>query len=306
MSTFELTILGCGSALPTVRHLPSSQVIKLRDKAYMIDCGEGTQLQMRRMKVRFGMINHVFISHAHGDHCLGLPGMLSTFGMLGRLADLHVYGPDEVEHFLQPIMQTVCQNLPYNVIFHTIDTTRFGLVMEDRSLEVYAIPLIHRVPTCGFLFKEKPMKSHLRKDMIDFHEIPIRFLAGIKNGDDYVTPDGETIPNSRLTKPAREPIRYAYCSDTLFNPSIVPFIEHVDLLYHESTFLESDLKRAKATCHSTAKQAAEIGRLAKVKKLLIGHFSARYESDQLFLDEARPVYPDTILAKEGLTVHLKS
>lgn len=305
MSSFELTILGCGSALPTVRHMPPAQVVRLRDKTYMIDCGEGTQLQLRRMRISFSKINHVFITHAHGDHCLGIPGMLLTFALLGRVADLHIYGPKDVALYVEPLLETVCQNLPFIVHLHTIDPTRHEKIMEDRSIEVYSIPLIHRVPTCGYLLREKPLSANLKKEMVDFYQIPIKLRQGIKDGDDYVTPEGKIIPNSHLTRPARKPVSYAYCSDTLFNPSIVPYIEKADLLYHEATFLESDRQRAKTTCHSTTTQAAEIARLAQVRKLIIGHFSARYENDQLFLDEALPVFPDTILAYEGLTYRIK-
>lgn len=304
MSAFELTILGCGSALPTVRHMPPAQVIQLRDKTYLIDCGEGTQLQMRRLGVRFSTINHVFISHAHGDHCLGIPGMLLTFGLLGRVADLHIYGPKDVEAFLQPLLLTVCQNLPFVVHIHTVDHTRYEMIMEDRSIEVYSIPLIHRVATCGYLIKEKPLLAHLRKDMIDFHQIPIKWRARIKEGEDYVTPEGKVIPNNHLTRPARPAASYAYCSDTAFNPSIVPYLEKIDLLYHEATFLDADKARAKDTFHSTAMQAAEIAQMAKVKKLILGHFSARYKSDEMLLNEALSVFPHTILANEGLTVRL--
>lgn len=304
MADFDIHILGCGSALPTTQHLTTSQIINLRDKLYMMDCGEGTQVQMRKMRIKFSRLNHIFISHLHGDHCFGLPGLISTFGMLGRTATLHIHAPKEIEDYLPPILKLFNQYLPYKVHLNIIDPTQHALVMENRSLEVYSIPLHHRIPTCGFLFKEKQKEDHLVKEMADFYQIPTKLLQGIKQGEDFITPEGEIIPNSRLTRPAVPAKKYAYCSDTAYYPPIIPIIKEVDLLYHEATFAECDAVRAKKTYHTTAKQAAEIARSAQVKKLLIGHFSARYEDDQPLKEEADTIYPDTILAKEGLTLSL--
>lgn len=304
MADFDIHVLGCGSALPTTRHLATSQIINLRDKLYMIDCGEGTQVQMHKMRIKFSRLNHIFISHLHGDHCFGLPGLISTFGMLGRTATLHIHAPKEIEDYLLPILKLFNQYLPYKVHLNIIDPTQHTLVMEDRSLEVYSIPLHHRIPTCGFLFKEKQKEDHLVKEMADFYQIPIKLMRGIKQGEDFITAEGEIIPNSRLTRPAVPAKKYAYCSDTAYYPPVIPIIKEVDLLYHEATFAECDAVRAKETYHTTAKQAAEIARSAQVKKLLIGHFSARYEDDQPLKEEADTIYPDTILAKEGLTLSL--
>ncbi|MCD7916540.1 MAG: ribonuclease Z [Tannerellaceae bacterium] len=304
MADFDIHILGCGSALPTTQHLTTSQIINLRDKLYMMDCGEGTQVQMRKMRIKFSRLNHIFTSHLHGDHCFGLPGLISTFGMLGRTATLHIHAPKEIEDYLLPILKLFNQYLPYKVHLNIIDPTQHALVMENRSLEVYSIPLHHRIPTCGFLFKEKQKEDHLVKEMADFYQIPTKLLQGIKQGEDFITPEGEIIPNSRLTRPAVPAKKYAYCSDTAYYPPIIPIIKEVDLLYHEATFAECDAVRAKKTYHTTAKQAAEIARSAQVKKLLIGHFSARYEDDQPLKEEADTIYPDTILAKEGLTLSL--
>lgn len=304
MADFDIHILGCGSALPTTQHLTTSQIINLRDKLYMMDCGEGTQVQMRKMRIKFSRLNHIFISHLHGDHCFGLPGLISTFGMLGRTATLHIHAPKEIEDYLPPILKLFNQYLPYKVHLNIIDPTQHALVMENRSLEVYSIPLHHRIPTCGFLFKEKQKEDHLVKEMADFYQIPTKLLQGIKQGEDFITPEGEIIPNSRLTRPAVPAKKYTYCSDTAYYPPIIPIIKEVDLLYHEATFAECDAVRAKKTYHTTAKQAAEIARSAQVKKLLIGHFSARYEDDQPLKEEADTIYPDTILAKEGLTLSL--
>lgn len=304
MANFDIKILGCGSALPTTKHLPTSQVVDLRDKLYMIDCGEGTQLQMRRMRIKFSKLSHIFISHIHGDHCYGLPGLISTLGMLGRTGDLFIYGPKELNDYLRPVLNVTCNRLPYRVCFEPVDTTRNALVMEDRSVSVYSIPLKHRIAACGYLFAEKPTDAHLIPEMIEFYQIPVRHRPGIKRGEDYVTPEGVTVPNNRLTRPAAPPKRYAYCSDTAYKPDIVPVIEGADLLYHEATFLEADLPRANQTYHSTARQAATIAKKANVKQLVIGHYSARYDELDLLLKEAQAVFPETILADEGLTLSL--
>ena len=302
MAEFNINILGCGSALPTTRHLATSQVVDLRDKLYMIDCGEGTQVQMRRMRLHFGRLAHIFISHLHGDHCFGLPGLISTLGMLGRTGELVVHGPKEVETYLRPIMDLFCRGMEFEVRFNPVDTRSHSLVMEDRSLSVYSIPLKHRIPTCGYLFAEKPKEAHIIREMTDFYQVPVRCMKDIKQGQDYVTPEGEVVPNSRLTRPAAPPKRYAFCSDTAYNRSIIPIIEGVDFLYHEATFAECDLARAKETFHSTARQAAEIARDAQVKHLIIGHYSARYEDLTPLLREARAVFPHTIMGKEEMVI----
>lgn len=300
MADFNINILGCGSALPTTRHLATSQVIDLRDKLYMIDCGEGTQVQMRKMRIRFSRLNHIFISHLHGDHCFGLPGLISTLGMLGRTGELIIHGPKDVETYLRPVMDLFCRGLEFDVRFNSIDPYKQALVMEDRSLSVYSIPLKHRIPTCGYLFAEKPKEAHIIRDMTDFYQVPVRCMKDIKQGQDFVTPEGEIIPNARLTRPAAPPKRYAYCSDTAYSPSIIPIIEGVDLLYHEATFAECDAARAKETFHSTARQAAQIAKQAQVKQLMIGHYSARYDDLTELKQEAEAIFPGTILANEGL------
>ena len=302
MAEFNINILGCGSALPTTRHLATSQIVDLRDKLYMIDCGEGTQVQMRRMRVRFGRLAHIFISHLHGAHCFGLPGLISTLGMLGRTGELVVHGPKEVETYLRPVMDLFCRGMEFEVRFNPVDTRSHSLVMEDRSLSVYSIPLKHRIPTCGYLFAEKPKEAHIIREMTDFYQVPVRCMKDIKQGQDYVTPEGEVVPNSRLTRPAAPPKRYAFCSDTAYNRSIIPIIEGADLLYHEATFAECDLARAKETFHSTARQAAEIARDAHVKRLVIGHYSARYEDLSELHREAEAVFPGTILGNEGTVI----
>ena len=268
----------------------------------MIDCGEGAQLQLRRSKLKFTRLNHIFISHLHGDHCFGLMGLISTFGLVGRTATLHIHCHADLERILTPQLEYFCKGMAYNVEFHLINPTKAEVVYEDRSVTVSSIPLRHRIPTCGFLFAEKPTPNHIIRDMIDFYKVPVFELNRIKNGEDYVLPDGTVIPNNRLTTPPAPPRSYAYCSDTIYLPSVTEQIKGVDLLFHEATFAEDAAPRAKETFHTTASQAARIARDAEVKKLLIGHFSARYDDEQVLLDEARAVFPNTQLAKETLCI----
>ena len=304
MEKFELHILGCGSALPTTRHFATSQVVNLRDKLFMIDCGEGAQMQLRKSRLKFSRLNHIFISHLHGDHCFGLMGLISTFGLLGRTAELHIHSPKGLEELLTPMLNFFCHTLAYKVIFHEFDTRQTSVVYEDRSMTVTTIPLQHRIPCCGFLFAEKARPNHIIRDMVDFYKVPVYELNRIKNGSDYVTPEGEVIANTRLTRPSDPPRKYAYCSDTIFRPEIVEQLSGVDLLFHEATFAESELARAKETYHTTAAQAARIALEAGVRQLVSGHFSARYEDESILLKEASAVFPNTILAKENLCISL--
>ncbi|MFT0671308.1 ribonuclease Z [Bacteroides hominis] len=304
MEKFELHILGCGSALPTTRHFATSQVVNLRDKLFMIDCGEGAQMQLRKSRLKFSRLNHIFISHLHGDHCFGLMGLISTFGLLGRTAELHIHSPKGLEELLAPMLNFFCHTLAYKVIFHEFDTRQASVIYEDRSMTVTTIPLQHRIPCCGFLFAEKARPNHIIRDMIDFYKVPVYELNRIKNGADYITPEGEVIANVCLTRPSDPPRRYAYCSDTIFRREIAEQISGVDLLFHEATFAESELARAKETYHTTAAQAGRIAVEAGVRRLVIGHFSARYEDENVLLKEASAIFPDTILAKENLCISL--
>ena len=304
MEKFEVNILGCGSALPTTRHFSSSQVVNIREKLFMIDCGEGAQLQLRRSKLKFTRLNHIFISHLHGDHCFGLMGLISTFGLLGRTATLHIYAHEELERLLQPQLDFFCKGMTYEVKFHHIDPTKAEMIYEDRSVSITTIPLRHRIPSCGFLFQEKKTPNHIIRDMIDFYQIPVFELNRIKNGADYVCPDGTIVPNGRLTTPSANPRSYAYCSDTVYQRNILSQIKGVDLLFHEATFMHEDAARAKETFHTTTLQAAEIARDAEVKQLVIGHFSARYENEELLLEETQSLFPNTLLAKENLRITL--
>lgn len=268
----------------------------------MIDCGEGTQIQLRRSRIRFTKISAVFISHLHGDHCFGLMGLISSFGMLGRTAPLHVYAPAEFETMLQAQIDLFCHGLEYEVRFHAVNTTISQVIYEDKSLTVETVPLQHRVPCCGFLFREKPTRRHIRRDMIDFYHIPISQIDNIKCGADWTTAEGDTIPNARLTTDP-DPVRsYAYCSDTKYIPTLHRLIEGVNLLYHESTYDSSCASRAELFYHSTSQQAAMVARDAHVGKLLLGHYSARYDDETAILQEARDIFPNSELSQEGMSV----
>ena len=300
MADIELNILGCGSALPTTHHLPSSQVLRVRNKLFMIDCGEGAQLQFRRQKLRFTQLQHIFISHLHGDHCFGLPGLISTLDLIGQTREMVIHAHADAEKTLKPMLDYFCREQPFKLRFNAIVPGE--CIYEDRTLTVKTLPLKHRVPTCGFLFEEKEKQRHLIGEMVAFYNIPVKQIPDIKAGADFITPDGEVIPNNRLTREADKPVRYAYCSDTLYHEKLIPYIEGVDLLYHESTFTEGLAERARETFHSTALQAAKIAQKAQVKQLLLGHYSARYTDDRVFLQEARTVFPHTLLANEGMVL----
>lgn len=298
MMPFRIHVLGCGCALPTLHHFPSAQVVELRNKLMLVDCGEGCQLQLRRSRLNFDKINTVFLSHLHGDHCFGLIGLISTLGMLGRMAPLHVYAPPALGPMLKTQVEMFCGALGYEVEFHPLDTKEARLVYEDRSLTVETIPLDHRVPCCGFLFREKPTLPHIRRDMIDFYGIPVSQINNVKNGMDWQLDTGEVVPNSRLVTPAEPPRSYAYCSDTRYMPGLAAMLKGVTTLYHESTYGEDKKLNAAKYYHSTAMEAAQVARDAGVRQLILGHFSARYTDENVLLDEARSVFPATVLAKE--------
>ncbi len=298
MQKATLTILGCGSALPTKKNFPSAQLVEMRDKQFLIDCGEGTQIRLRQMGAKTNRLGHIFISHLHGDHCFGLIGLISSLGMLNRTADLHIHAQADLEQQMSGQLKYFCTDLPFRVIFHSINPKKHELIFEDRSIRVFSIPLKHRVPCCGFLFEEKPRDRHIIRDMIDFYHIPTWRILKIKQGEDFITDDGEIIPNEQLTTAGELPKRFAYCSDTAYSEKITPIIEGVDCLYHEATFMEDEQKRAKETQHSTAKQAGKIARKAKVKRLVIGHYSARYVNQEDILNEAKTEFENTVLGED--------
>lgn len=298
MDCFQLHILGCGSALPTKHHLLSAQVLNMRGKLFLIDCGEGTQLQIRKVKLNFNNIKDVFISHLHGDHCFGLMGLISTMSLLGRNAPLRIHAHPDLEGILKPQLDYFCREMSYEVQFVPFNPKVSELIYEDRSLQIYSIPLIHRVTSTGFLFKERPRQRHILKEMIDFYQIPLREIPLIKDGADFTTADGEVIPNKYLTKDPAPAKSYAYCSDTAYSEKIIPIIKGVDVLYHEATFGEDQQAMADYTQHSTAKQAATIAQKADVGKLIIGHYSARYPDENVLLEQAKTIFQNTVLADE--------
>lgn len=302
MEPLELHIIGCGSANPTQRHRPACQVLSTRGKLFMIDCGEGTQERFAQKGLSMKRVGHIFISHAHGDHCLGLPGLICTMSLLGRTAQLHIHGPKELEAFLQSATELFCPNLEFEVIFHAVDTRKHQIVHEDKSIEVWSLPLCHRVPCCGFLFREKPSLPHIRRDMIDMYEIPISQINNIKAGMDWTLPDGTIVPNEKLVTPPTPPRSFAYCSDTTPLPSLVPMIKDVDLLFHEATFDQENEFRARQTYHSTTTEAAGIAKEAHVGQLCIGHYSSRMRDEEKMLREARSIFPNTVLADEGKSI----
>lgn len=304
MENFEVTILGCGCALPTNKHYNAAQVVSLRNKLFLVDCGEGTQIQFRRNKLQFNKLGHIFISHLHGDHFFGLIGLISTLNLLGRTAQLYVHAPAPLKQILEPQIKFFCPELTYEVILDEIDTTKYEIIYENRSLEIWSLPLKHRMPCCGFLFKEKPQKRHIRPEKTKFYNIPYYALNAIKDGADYTLPDGTVLPNSLLTSPADKSRSYAYCSDTSIQKSIIPYLKDVDVLYHEATFGKDKKQLAKATFHSTAEQAALFAKECNAGKLVIGHYSARYDDENVLLQEAVSIFPNTILSKENFVIKI--
>jgi len=295
---FRIHILGCGSALPTLRHNASSQLVEVRERLLMLDCAEGTQTQMRKSHLHFAKLSRVFISHLHGDHCFGLIGMISTFGLLGRTAPLHVHAPEALGPMLHDQIAFFTHDLGYEVVFHAVDTSRHAVVYEDNSITVESIPLEHRMPTCGYLIREKPQLPHIRPEMLEAYGIPRSQINNIKMGADWTTSEGDVIPNARLVTPADPPRSYAYCSDTRYMPTLHEQVKGVNTLYHESTYGEDKIQSAEKYCHSTARQAAMVARDAGVGQLLLGHYSSRYEDENVLLEEAKVVFENTRLTNE--------
>jgi ribonuclease Z len=279
---------------------PTAQYLEINNRHFLIDCGEGTQRQMRKHKVGFSKINHIFISHLHGDHFFGLIGLISTFGILNRERELHIYGPKGIKEVTELQLKVSKTYSNFNLIFHELSSKESELIFEDDKVSVKTIPLHHRVYTNGFLFTEKRKQRGLNMDVVrQYKEIETCDYASIKLGKDFVLSDGKTIPNAVLTLDPPSPKSYAFCSDTSYKPDIVPIIENVDLLYHEATFLSDREDLAKKTRHATAKQAAMIAKQAHVKSLVIGHYSSRYKELEAFRDEARVVFDPVHLAEEG-------
>ena len=299
MEPFRVHILGCGSALPTLRHMSSMQVVECRGKLFMVDCGEGAQVQLRRSGLSFEKLGHIFITHLHGDHCFGLIGIISTFGLLGRIATLHIHAPEELRPMLQAQLGMFFNyDIGYKVEFHGVDTKKQQVIYEDRSLTVETIPLNHRMPCAGYLFREKPSLPHIRREMIDLYNIPVSQINNIKSGQGYTLSDGTLIPHEKLVTPADAPRSYAYCSDTRYMPELHKMVKGVNTLYHESTYAQDKKDGAEKYYHSTAQQAAMVARDAQAGKLLLGHYSARYNDETVLLKEAQEIFPNTYLTDE--------
>lgn len=295
----KLTILGCYSATPRALTNTTSQVLEISNHMFLIDCGEGTQVQLRKNKIKFSRIKHIFISHLHGDHFFGLVGLISTFRLLTREADLHIYGPEGIKEVITLQMKLADSWTNYNLIIHELKSKESELIFEDDSVEVYTIPLDHRIYTNGFLFKEKEGLRKLDIDAVEEANIDLAYFRKLKQGFDVVNEDGVLIDNKKVTKPAVKPKSYAFCSDTMYKEAIVPIIKNVDVIYHESTFLEKHANLAIKTKHSTAKQAAKIAKQANAKTLLLGHYSTRYNDLNLFKKEAEEVFGNVKLSEDG-------
>ncbi|MET3025866.1 ribonuclease Z [Flavobacterium sp. UW10123] len=297
----KLTILGCYAATPKTLTNPTSQVLEIKNRLFLIDCGEGTQVQLRKNKIKFSKINHIFISHLHGDHLFGLIGTISTFSLLGRTTDLHIYGPKGIKELILIQLKLTESWTTYSLFFHELESKESEVIFEDKKVIVKTIPLKHRVYTNGYLFQEKPDERKLNVEAVQRYNIHVAYYQKIKNGGDITLDDGTVIENEKLTFDPSPPKSYAFCSDTVYNEEIIPVIQNTDILYHESTFLESEARLAEKTLHSTAKEAANIALKANVKQLILGHYSTRYDGLEPFKTEAEEVFPNVLLADDGVS-----
>jgi len=296
----NLTILGCYAATPRTFTNPTSQVLEINNRLFLIDCGEGTQVQLRKNKVKFSAINHIFISHLHGDHFFGLIGLISTFNLLNRNNPLTVYGPVGIKEIIKLQLKLSNSWPQYELNFVELSSNQSEVIFEDDKVIVKTIPLKHRVYTNGFLFQEKIKERKLNIDKVQEYEIEKCYYQNIKNGKDITLEDSRVVSNTELTFDPPKPKSYAFCSDTMYNEGIIPIIEGVDILYHETTFLDSEEHLAEKTMHSTAKEAARIALQANVKQLILGHYSTRYDSIELFKIEAQTVFENVLLADDGV------
>lgn len=301
----KLTILGCYSATPRALTNTTSQVLEINGHMFLIDCGEGTQIHLRKHKIKFNRIKHIFISHLHGDHFFGLVGLISTFRLLTREADLHIYGPKGIKEIITLQMKLSDSWTNYNLIFHELTSNESELIFEDECVKVYTIPLNHRVYTNGFLFKEKEGDRKLDIDAVEEANINVAYYRKLKQGFDVPNEYGDMVSNASVTLPASKPKSYAFCSDTMYKEDIVPIINNVDVLYHESTFLEKHAHYAPQTKHSTAKEAALIAKKANVGLLILGHYSTRYEGLNAFKEEAEEVFNNVALSEDGKVFEFK-
>lgn len=304
MST-HLTILGFNSAIPTVNSAPTAQLLEMEERHFLIDCGEGTQVQLRKAKSRFSKINHIFISHLHGDHCFGLPGLIASFRLLGRETPMHIYGPKGIAEMLETIFRLTETHRGFEIIYHELSSKQSEKIYEDQRVEVFTIPLKHRIYCNGYLFREKQKPRHLNiKEIIKYPEIETCDYHNLKLGKDFILKDGYVLKNEVLTTEPTKSVSYAFCSDTRYSEEIIPIIQNVDVLYHEATFLHDLSEMAQHTGHSTALEAARIARKAQVGKLILGHFSNRYQDLSVFTDEARKIFAETYLPQQLIPVEI--
>ena len=299
MTDFRITILGNGSAVPTRKQHPSAQLLQYGHRRFLIDCGEGTQMQMLKYDASRKNLSHIFISHLHGDHYFGLVGLISTLHLFGREQPLHVYGPEPLEAIIRMQMKASDTRLKFPLMFHVLRNT--DVIYEDNVFEISCFPLNHRIATWGFVFREKEKERNLRKDFVRRYAPGVEQMHKVKQGSNFETPNGDVLKNEDITLDPPLPRSYAYCSDTAYDLNIVPFIRSIDLLYHEATFDDAMAEIAAEKYHSTARQAAQIAAEAGVGKLLLGHFSARFSDVSPLLDEAREVFENTLLSREGET-----
>jgi len=298
--SLKLTILGYHSATPRINAFPTAQILEIKNHTFLIDCGEGTQIQLRKFKISFAKINHIFISHLHGDHFFGLIGLLSSFGLLSRTKPMNIYAPIGLKEIIELQLAISQSNMSFPLVFHELSNSKSELICEDKNVEVYTIPLTHRIYTNGFLFKEKPTLYNLDLKAIEkYPEIERCDYFNIKKGKDFITKNGTVIKNNNLVLSPKKLLSYAFCSDTSYQPRIIPMLRNVDLLYHEATFTEQHKELAIKTGHSTAKQAAKIAKKAKVELLVLGHFSSRYKEYSTHQNEAKEIFENTVLAEEG-------
>lgn len=298
----SVTILGNNSAVPAFNRHPTSQVVSHDGHNYLVDCGEGTQIQMIKYKIRRGRISHIFISHLHGDHYFGLVGLLNTFGLLSHKQELHVYGPAPLQQIIEMQMKVAETVLPYPLYFHTL--TEPAVLVDNERIRISCFRTAHRIECYGFLFEEKEGKRKLQIEKVRKYNIPVSFYTSLQNGLDYITPRGQLVPNQEVTLPAARGRKYAFCADTRYDENLIPYLYGADMIYHETTYLDNMRERAFERFHSTTKQAAELARKAMVQKLLIGHFSSKYSTLDAFAAEAREVFPNTELAIEGQTYEI--
>ncbi len=301
---FRLTILGTSSALPTSDRYPTAHVLNVHERLFLIDCGEGTQMQMRRYRIRFGRINHIFISHLHGDHFFGLYPLLSTFNLMGRKTPLHVYAPAPAEELITRHLGDFDINLAYELVVHTLSGKTVRPVLDDKRVEVFSFPLKHRVRSYGFLFREKMPDRNIIREKITEYNLSIADIGRLKKGEDITREDGEVIRAGEVTLMPRKPVSYAFCSDTGWFPKLSSFVRGVDLLYHEATFSDESEALAARTGHSTARHAGTVALDAGAGRLILGHFSARYKTPEILEEEARQVFPATEAAIEGATYEI--